>query len=424
MAIYVYMQGKLSQRPIFFSILCVYLYVHGAVYPKPRKGYSRSHDAPCRTAGRFGIGAVAIQAVPHGSTRGGLLPGSYDKDGPVRISIAMAAYKGERFIREQLDSLARQTLQPYELVITDDSPDNATYDMAVEFSRTVSFPVRIFRNEKRMGFHENFFKAISLCEGDLVAFCDQDDVWRDDKLERVAREFADPDVMLVVHAVKVVDGELNERDDNTASHWSAYHGSYAPLTTNPWYTLYGMSTVVRRSIYEYVDWRERPEHPIDPGNPMAHDAWAWFVATSLGKIVGIEDELVQYRQHDANCCGVPPDRDIGEKIKIAKSAGQAHYRRIAISALARADKMRHVLRAAPSTIQRRAAAAADYYRSLGQRLEHRASLYGAATSRIRRAATFTGLLASGAYRPVAHGGLGLRALLKDVHATVFRVSIE
>jgi len=341
----------------------------------------------------------------------------------MKISIAMAAYKGERFLREQLDSIARQTLPPFELVITDDSPDSGTYDLLMEFARRVSFPVRVYRNATRLGFHANFFKAISLCEGDFVAFCDQDDVWMDNKLERVSREFVDPDVMLVVHSVQVVDGALNPRADNTGSHWS-YHGTYAPLTTNPWYVLFGMSTVVRRAIYDHIDWRERPEHPIDPGFPMSHDTWAWFVATSLGKVVALDDQLVMYRQHDDQSCGVAPDRDVAQKVKMAKAAGETHYRRMARAASGRADKMRHVARAAPLPIRERAAAAAVYYRKLGDRLQRRADLYGAATSTLRRAGTVIRLLMSGAYRPLDHGGLGHRALLKDVHATVFRVSIE
>ncbi len=307
-------------------------------------------------------------------------------------------------------------MPPFELVITDDSPDSGTRDIATEFARTVSFAVRVYRNEQRLGFHENFFKAISLCEGDFVAFCDQDDVWADDKLERVAKEFVDPDVMLVVHSVKVVDGDLNARDDNTTSHWS-YRGTYAPLTTNPWYVLFGMSTVVRRSIYDHIDWRDRPEHPIDPGFAMSHDTWAWFVSTALGKVVAIDDELVLYRQHGANSCGVAPDRDVGEKVKMAKAAGETHYRRMATSAFGRSNKMRDVARDAPLRIRQRAAAAADYYQKLGERLQRRADLYGAATSTLRRAQTVVRLLVSGAYRPLDHGG-------KDVHATVFRVSIE
>ncbi|MGH8779530.1 glycosyltransferase family 2 protein [Paraburkholderia sp.] len=341
----------------------------------------------------------------------------------MKISIAMAAYKGERFIREQLDSIGRQTLLPFELVITDDSPDSGTHDIVAEFARGVAFPVRIVRNEQRLGFHENFFKAISLCSGDFIAFCDQDDVWADNKLERVAKEFEDPDVMLVVHGVNVVDGDLNVRADNTADHWS-YRGLHEPLTTNPWYVLFGMSTVVRRSIYDYIDWRDRPEHPVDPGFPMSHDTWAWFVATSLGKIAAIDDPLVLYRQHGDNSCGVSPDRDLGDKVKMARSAGETHYHRMATSALARADKLRNVSSGAPSSIRQRAAVAADYYRRLGEWLQRRAGLYNAAATRIGRADTVLRLFAGGAYGPIDSGGLGRRALLKDVHATVFHVNAE
>ena len=339
------------------------------------------------------------------------------------ISIAMAAYKGERFLREQLDSIARQTLLPSELIITDDSPDSGTHDIAVEFARSVPFPVRVVRNERRLGFHENFFKAISLCHGEFVAFCDQDDVWTNDKLERIAKEFVDPDVMLVVHGVKVVDADLNVRSDNTAAHWS-YRGVHEPLTTNPWYVLFGMSTVVRRSIYDYIDWHDRPEHPVDPGYPTSHDTWAWFVATSLGKIFAITDELALYRQHENNSCGVSADRDMGETVKRSRAAGAAHYRRMAMAASGRAEKLRQVSPHAPVQIQRRAVTAAKYYRKLGERLRRRANLYSAATATLKRVNTVFRLLASGAYQPIDKGGLGHRALLKDVHATVFHVSIE
>jgi hypothetical protein len=341
----------------------------------------------------------------------------------MKISIAMATYKGERFLREQLDSIARQTLPPFELVITDDSPDSGTREVVLEFARRVSFPVRVYRNERRLGFRANFFRAISFCEGDCVAFCDQDDVWMDNKLERVAKEFADPDVLLVVHGVTVVDGDLKPRGDNTASHWS-YRGKYAPLTTNPWYVLFGMSAVVRRSIYEYIDWRDRPEHPIDPGFAMSHDTWAWFVASSLGSVVAIDEPLALYRQHDDQSCGVAPDRDMRQKVRMARVAGETRYRRMATAASRRADKMRHVSRDASASVRERAARAVVYYHRLGERLQRRAELYSAATSTVRRAGTVLRLLVSGAYRTLDHGGLGHRALLKDVHATVFRVSIE
>jgi glycosyltransferase involved in cell wall biosynthesis len=110
----------------------------------------------------------------------------------------MATYNGARFLREQLDSIATQTLLPYELVICDDGSTDATLEIAGQFAKEVSFPVRIYQNESNLGFADNFLKAASLCEGDWIAFSDQDDIWLPHKLATVSRRFNDG-VLLVLH---------------------------------------------------------------------------------------------------------------------------------------------------------------------------------------------------------------------------------
>ena len=99
-----------------------------------------------------------------------------------RISIAMATYNGSKYLREQLDSLAAQTLPPCELVVTDDGSTDDTLGILDRFRRRAPFPVHLHRNEQRLGYRDNFLKAAQLCSGELIAFCDQDDVWMPDKL--------------------------------------------------------------------------------------------------------------------------------------------------------------------------------------------------------------------------------------------------
>src|SRR3954470_19575459 len=74
----------------------------------------------------------------------------------LRISIGMATYEGERYIGEQLESLARQKLLPFELFVTDDGSTDGTLDILNAFSEGSPFPVRIFRNSTRLGYEENF----------------------------------------------------------------------------------------------------------------------------------------------------------------------------------------------------------------------------------------------------------------------------
>src|SRR4051812_44291759 len=97
------------------------------------------------------------------------------------ISVAMGAYNGEAFIGEQLASIAGQSKLPIELVICDDASTDSTVNRIEEFARAAPFPIRTYRNEANLGVAGNFGRAIGLCNGDLIALSDQDDVWKPGK---------------------------------------------------------------------------------------------------------------------------------------------------------------------------------------------------------------------------------------------------
>ena len=100
------------------------------------------------------------------------------------ISVVLAAYKGEKFIGEQIASLLEQTLLPDEIVITDDSPDDLTGKALQPFFADPR--VRYYHNEKQLGVNGNFEKALSLAGGEIIFFCDQDDFWKPEKIALMA----------------------------------------------------------------------------------------------------------------------------------------------------------------------------------------------------------------------------------------------
>lgn len=326
----------------------------------------------------------------------------------MQISIAMATFRGERYLQEQLESIATQSRLPEELVLTDDSPDAKTIEIAERFANNAPFPVTIVRNERQLGYRANFLKAISLCKGNLIAFCDQDDVWMRNKLERMLRKFADPDVLLAIHAVTVVDKDLKPVDA-TSSHWSC-RGIYPPLTWDPWYLAYGMSMMVRREIFRWIETCEED---------LGHDAFAWFVAGALGKIVGIREQLALYRQHDSNVFGAPQEATMPALIRRSTSTGVSHYLNSARIARGRATRFENVSASAPADILNRAKLAAAYFRTMAYRLDKRAMLYGT-SRRIERFSIFADMLRSGAYRPIAQRGFGRSSLVKDLYLGLVR----
>ena len=95
----------------------------------------------------------------------------------------MTTYNGEKYLREQIDSILNQTYKDIELVICDDGSTDSTREILKEYEAKDK-RVRIFFNETNLGFKKNFEKAASLCRGDYIAFSDQDDIWLPFKLER------------------------------------------------------------------------------------------------------------------------------------------------------------------------------------------------------------------------------------------------
>src|SRR5262245_39518929 len=109
----------------------------------------------------------------------------------ISVSIAMATCNGEKYIRRQLDSLAAQKQIPAELVIADDKSEDNTISIIDGFAKTAPFPVRVYRNETRLGYRANFMRAAGLCQSELIGFCDQDDNWYPQKIEVSVKPFTD-----------------------------------------------------------------------------------------------------------------------------------------------------------------------------------------------------------------------------------------
>jgi glycosyltransferase involved in cell wall biosynthesis len=210
-----------------------------------------------------------------------------------RVSVALAAYNGARFIAEQLQSLASQTHLPYELVITDDGSTDATPQIIEQFARSAPFPVSYHRNEQRLQFADNFLRAASLCKGDLIAFCDQDDVWLPSKLARATEAFKDPEVQAFIHSAKVVDAGLKELG------WRRPHyHSDGPGRWQPWGTFFGFAIVFRKALLD-ISVSDRP--PGVHGNAkLAHDEWIIFLAEGLGSVYYCKEILALYRRARSN----------------------------------------------------------------------------------------------------------------------------
>ena len=121
-----------------------------------------------------------------------------------RVSIALATYNGEMFLREQLDSILNQSVRNFELVICDDCSKDSTWDILNEYAIADS-RIRILRNDKNLGFLGNFEKAIQHTQEKFVALADQDDIWLPNHLEILLDTIGDK--MLACGNAELIDKE-------------------------------------------------------------------------------------------------------------------------------------------------------------------------------------------------------------------------
>lgn len=107
------------------------------------------------------------------------------------ISVALATYNGEKFIKEQLDSIFKQTVLPDEIVISDDNSDDNTLKIINGYKKRAEYKkikIIINKNKENKGYRINFYNAIKNCSGDFIFLCDQDDIWKENKIENMITE--------------------------------------------------------------------------------------------------------------------------------------------------------------------------------------------------------------------------------------------
>jgi glycosyltransferase involved in cell wall biosynthesis len=216
------------------------------------------------------------------------------------VSVVLCTFNGGKFLRAQLESLAAQTIPPTELIIGDDGSADDTLEIARAFAANSRFPVIIHENRERRGYRQNFLDTAKYASGKYIAFCDQDDVWRPQKLEACLNALLDPYVVLATHSYFIVDAELQPLPARS---------NYAPSTQGPGYGEHlplrlGFTQVFRSSLITAFDVDHRPNDPLNTDLPMAHDQWVSFAADLVGTTRFLPERLAFYRQHHSNVYGV------------------------------------------------------------------------------------------------------------------------
>ena len=208
----------------------------------------------------------------------------------MRISVALAAYKGEQFIAEQLGSILSQLGENDEIIVSDDYPEGNTRDIVLNL-QAQDKRIRYIEGSGK-GVVKNFENALKACSGDIIFLSDQDDVWLPDKVESVMAEI-NSGADLVLHDASVTDGKLNIIKPSYFSVIGSNLSFCGNIIRN---TFVGCCMAFRRQVL--LDALPFPE-----GLPM-HDWWIALVALKKHrKAVLLRKPLILWRRHGDNVTG-------------------------------------------------------------------------------------------------------------------------
>lgn len=235
----------------------------------------------------------------------------------------MCTYNGGRFLAEQLESIAVQTRLPDELVVCDDRSTDESVEIVRNFARHAPFPVQLEINEENLGSTKNFEKAIGLCQGEIIALADQDDVWYPKKLELLESVFlARPSVGAVFS-----DAEVMGEDQVTLGYrlWSSV--GFSPARQKGISNGRGAQVLINRNVVTGATMAFRTKFRdllLPVPKIWVHDAWIALLVSAIADLALIGEPLIQYRRHPGQQIG-PLDSTLAQSIASAKRAGADEY---------------------------------------------------------------------------------------------------
>ncbi len=206
------------------------------------------------------------------------------------VSVAMCTYNGERFLREQMDSLVAQDYPNLEILVSDDCSTDTTLAILKEYEQRHE-NISVTQSEGNLGLVKNFQGIIARCSGDYIALCDQDDIWFPNKISTLVAE---------IGAAALIYTPTEMIDENGMRMNTTFHDlRNIQLVDGKCYKslifencILGHTILFKRSLLEHA-------LPF-PAGITAHDQWLAIIAAIHGNIKLHKEPVSYYRKHGDN----------------------------------------------------------------------------------------------------------------------------
>ena len=208
----------------------------------------------------------------------------------MKISVIISTYNGEKYIIEQIESVRNQTVQADEVLIFDDCSSDNTENICSQYIENEDLKNWIIvKNAENKGWKKNFIDALNVAKGDLIFFCDQDDIWKAEKISEMSQ------IMIERPEIEVLTSncEAFYEDGRTVIRPEPENGKVIKQSLNCriFDTKYpGCTYCVRKSIAKKAIQYWQPDFP--------HDALLWRMAMFKGTLYSYNKSLIRWRRHN------------------------------------------------------------------------------------------------------------------------------
>lgn len=222
-----------------------------------------------------------------------------------KVDILLATYNGEKYLVEQLESILSQTYSDFRLLISDDCSTDGTRKILEEY-KNKDDRIQLFFQGKNLGVIKNFEYLLKKVENDYYMLSDQDDIWKNNKIEKSIEKLKNSESDLVYSDLEVVDEKLNVTYE---SYWKL-KGIYKKIKKyNNFEALYLNNFITGCTILSKKEYIKDILPLPNTSKFVLHDYWISLILSQKGKISYIEEPLIKYRQHKNNKIGSKKQSD-------------------------------------------------------------------------------------------------------------------
>ena len=205
----------------------------------------------------------------------------------MKVSVVMCTYNGSLFVKDQLQSIIQQTYPIKEIIIYDDASTDDTVKIINEIAESNAI-IKLFVNEKNIGFTKNFEKALRAAEGDIIAISDQDDIWIESKIEKLITAWKHE--CPVIYCASTVFFKAIPYKPMPHPHFRRFEGTDARKIFL-YNSVSGHAMLVKKSFLPLV-------FPFEEN--IMYDWWIAVVAAYNGGVQYYPEVLVLQRKHENN----------------------------------------------------------------------------------------------------------------------------